>query len=163
MILALSDDLKPIAAEVLAKVGARIAAALPDVEVHHIGATAIAGALTKGDLDVVLRVGSQDFAAATEKLRAVFDVKQPENWTPYFASFGSDSDFALSVGVQLVIENSEADFFLFARDYLASHPEALAAYNQLKRNFSGLGPEAYWAAKERFFAEIIARMPEPRR
>lgn len=161
VILTLSDELKPTTSEVLTKVRSRIAAVLPVVEIHHIGATAIPGALTKGDLDVVLRVEPQDFLLAIQKLRTAFAVKQPENWDRYFASFGSDSDFSMPVGVQLVIKDSEADFFLFVRDYLISHPDALVAYNQAKQGSVGLGKNGYWAAKDRVLARIITLKPKP--
>ncbi len=161
MILVLSDELQPAVSDVLTRVGARVATVLPAIEVHHIGATAIPGALTKGDLDVVLRVAARDFHAAIEKLRQVFAVKQPENWDPCFASFGSDTDFALPVGVQLVIEDSEADFFVFVRDYLSSHPDALADYNRAKQEALACDAKGYWAAKNRILAAIIALKPKP--
>jgi GrpB-like predicted nucleotidyltransferase (UPF0157 family) len=161
VILTLSDNLKPIISDVLRRVCLRIAAALPDVEVHHIGATAITGALTKGDLDVVLRVEADEFHAAVEKLRGAFAVKQPENWDPYFASFGSDTDFAMPVGVQLVIKDSEADFFLFVRDYLISHPESLAHYNLAKQGSASLEAKDYWAAKDRVLAQILSLKSNP--
>ena len=161
MILTLSDNLAPTTSDVLTRVFLRIAAALPEVEVHHIGATAIPGALTKGDLDVVLRVEANEFHAAVEKLRGAFAVKQPENWDPYFASFGSDTDFAIPVGVQLVIKDSEADFFLFVRDYLISHPDALANYNLAKQESASLTANDYWTAKDRVLAEILSRKPKP--
>lgn len=134
----------------------RIAALLPDVEVHHIGATAIPGALTKGDLDVLLRVDGCEFQSAIEILGTSFPVKQRQNWDSNFASFGSDTDYALPLGVQLVVRDSEADFFLFVRDYLISHPEALAAYNRVKREHAGSGVDEYWSAKNRVLAPIIA-------
>ena len=156
MSLTLSDELMPIATGVFAQVCNRIATLLPGTEVHHVGATAISGALTKGDLDVVVRVEAGDFAATIEKLRTAFLVKQPENWDPYFASFGTDTEYPLPVGVQLVIIDSEADFFLFVRDYLASHPDALAAYNRAKRESLGLSPGDYWKAKDRVLAPIVS-------
>jgi GrpB-like predicted nucleotidyltransferase (UPF0157 family) len=160
VILTVSDDLRPTTSEVLTEVCERIAAMLPAVEVHHIGATAIPGALTKGDLDVVLRVEAQDFNSTIAKLRAAFALKQPENWDPYFASFGSDTDYAMPVGVQLVIKNSEADFFLFVRDYLRSHADALAEYNQAKEESVARGAKDYWNAKNRVLAQIIALKPK---
>ena len=161
MILTNSDNLKPITSDVLTKVCLRIAAALPEVEVYHVGATAIPGALTKGDLDVVVRVEADEFHAAVEMLRGAFAVKQPENWDPWFASFGSDTDFAMPVGVQLVVKDSEADFFLFVRDYLISHPDALALYNLAKQESASLEAKAYWNAKDRVLAQILSLRPKP--
>lgn len=156
MNLTRSEDLAPIAAKVLEEVSAKIAAQLPDVEVHHIGATAIPGGLTKGDLDVLLRVEDSEFHSAIERLRTSFAVKQAENWDPCFASFGSDTDYDLPVGVQLVVKDSEADFFLFVRDHLISNAEALAAYNRIKLEAADKSPDEYWSAKNRFLSSIVA-------
>lgn len=139
----------------------RIAAVLPGVEVHHIGSTAISGALTKGDLDVLLQVEAQDFPSVVAKLRAEFGVKQPENWRPDFASFGSDTDFAMPVGVQVVVKDSEVDFFLFVRDHLIANPDALALYNQAKVESFSRNPEDYWASKNRVLTQILALRPKP--
>lgn len=159
VILTLSDKLQPTVSRVLTEVGAQIASVLPGVEVHHIGATAIPGALTKGDVDVVIRVEAKQFTAATEQLRTVFAVKQPENWDPYFASFGHDTAYDLPLGVQLAVIDSEADFFLFVRDYLIAHPDSLAAYNHAKQQAANLTPKEYWAAKDRVLARVIALKP----
>jgi GrpB-like predicted nucleotidyltransferase (UPF0157 family) len=158
--LTVSDKLLPMASAVFLEVCSHIAATLPAVEVHHIGATAIPGALTKGDLDVVLRVEAHEFQSAVAKVRAAFAVKQPENWEPCFASFGSDQGFAMPVGVQVVIKESEADFFLFVRDFLISNPDALADYNHAKQESFGRGDDEYWAAKDRVLARIIALKPK---
>lgn len=157
MHLTTSEALAPQVRAILPRLAEQIAAVLPGVEVHHIGATAIPGALTKGDLDVVLRVDHEQFQAAVAALRTRFDVRQPENWDATFASFGTDTAFDLPVGVQLVIKDSEADFFLTTRDYLIAHPSALADYNQAKRDHANQGANAYWAAKDRVLRDILAR------
>lgn len=133
---------------------------MPGAEVHHVGATAIPGAVTKGDLDVLIRVDGHDFHEAVEKLRSTFCVKQPENWDPCFASFGTDTEFRMQVGVQLVVRDSEADFFLFVRDYLIEHPQALQEYYELKLKSLDGGSEGYWSAKDRFLSAILKRRPQ---
>lgn len=154
-----AHELASQVAAILPQISVRIAEILPGVEVHHVGATSIPGALTKGDLDVVLRVEDDRFARAVERLRTRFQVKQPENWDPYFASFGNDTEFALPVGVQLVVKDSEADFFLFVRDYFATHAEALARYNRAKQEQADKGEKEYRAAKDRVLASVLAERP----
>lgn len=146
----------PRVQRVLAEVVARLRVLLPDAEIEHIGATAIPGALTKGDLDVMVRVLSFEFQAAAEKLKTVFSIKQPTNWTENFASFGEDHGYELPLGIQLVAKDSDADFFVFLRDYFTKDSAALAKYNQLKILHASQGPESYWEAKNTFFSEIIA-------
>jgi GrpB-like predicted nucleotidyltransferase (UPF0157 family) len=136
-----------------------LASLLPDAEFHHIGATAIPGAITKGDVDVLLRVAPSRFVEATGILRRYFITKQPENWTGSFASFGDDSSFPFPLGVQLVIKDSESDFFLFLHEYFTSDRRHLAEYNRIKLDFAPLGAEAYWKEKDRFLSAILAARP----
>lgn len=68
----------------------RLRRLLPGAEIEHIGATAIPGTLTKGDVDLCVRVARAGFRAAADTLAVHFTTKQPENWTEDFASFGED-------------------------------------------------------------------------
>ena len=151
-----ADELKPQVQRVLSQVAAQLEALIPGTELHHIGATAIPGALTKGDIDVLLRVSGTRFQTVVDRLKRHFTIKQPANWTPGFASFGDDTSFELPLGVQVVVKDAREDFLLFLRDYLISHPEALAEYNRLKMTHAAEGPEGYWKAKDRFLAKILA-------
>lgn len=151
-----ADELMPQVERVLSRVFARLRALLPDAELHHVGATALPGALTKGDIDVLVRVAPERFQAAVDVLRQHFLVKQPDNWTSEFASFGDDTGPELPLGIQVVVRNSSDDFFLFLHDYFTSHRDALRAYNRLKRAHAGEGPEGYWKAKNDFLAKILS-------
>ncbi len=154
--LATADELRPQVERMLARVLAQLGALVPEGECHHIGATALPGALTKGDVDVLLRVSPARFQPAVESLRPHFAIKQPHNWTAEFASFGDDTGYELPLGVQVVVKDSPSDFLLFLRDYLAAHGEALAEYNRVKSAHAPEGPEAYWRAKDAFLARILA-------
>lgn len=151
--------LAPQVERLLASLRPRLRRLLPVADIEHIGATAIAGALTKGDVDVCVRVAPAEFRAAADTLAAHFAIKQPENWTADFASFGDDTGFQLPVGVQLVARESEADQFVFLREYFIANPAALADYNRLKLRHAADGPEAYWQAKNALFAKILATRP----
>jgi GrpB-like predicted nucleotidyltransferase (UPF0157 family) len=154
------SDFAPQVRAALARVFAQIHSLLPEVEVEHIGATAIPGAITKGDLDVMVRVPPSQFDVAVAKLKTVFAVKQPKNWNESFASFGDDTAYGLPLGVQLVVKDSESDFFLYLRDHFIQHPDALAAYNELKLRNANKGSDAYWQAKHIFLSEILAARPK---
>jgi GrpB-like predicted nucleotidyltransferase (UPF0157 family) len=151
------SDLRLQVREIFARVLPQILSLLPDAEVAHIGATAIPGALTKGDLDIMVRVSSARFPDAVAKLKTSFSLKQPKNWNDSFASFGDDTGYVLPLGVQLIVKDSESDFLLFLRDHFIKHPEVLEAYNQLKLRYADQGPEAYWQAKDTFLTEILAK------
>ena len=146
----------PQVERLLAQLAPQLRGLLPGADIEHIGATAISGAITKGDVDVTVRVNPAEFRAAADTLAAHFAIKQRENWTADFASFGDDTGFELPVGVQLVARDSEADQFVFLRDYFIANPEALADYNRLKIRRAADGADAYWNAKNDLFAKILA-------
>jgi GrpB-like predicted nucleotidyltransferase (UPF0157 family) len=151
-----ADELIPQVESILDRVFAQVRGLVPDAELHHIGATALPGALTKGDVDVLLRVTPARFQSAVDVLRPHFAVKQPVNWTSEFASFGDDVGHDLPVGIQVVVKDSSADFLLYLRDYFTARPEALSEYNRLKVAHADEGEEGYWRAKDEFFARILA-------
>ena len=140
---------------VLTSIYVQLGSLLPDAEIEHIGATAVPGAVTKGDVDVVILVAPPAFQAAIEILKKHFSIKQPTNWTKNFASFGDDASYDLPLGIQLVIKGSEADSLVFLRNYLILNPDVLTDYNRLKVQYAKDGPDAYWKAKDSFLSRIL--------
>lgn len=151
-----ANELAPRVQQVLAAVREKLAAILPGTALEHIGATAIPGAITKGDVDIVLRVAPGAFPAIVDKLRAHFAVRQAANWNENFASFGDDMGYGLPLGIQVVIRDSDMDFLTYLRDYLADRPDVREEYNRVKLQNADQGPESYWKAKDAFFAKILA-------
>jgi GrpB-like predicted nucleotidyltransferase (UPF0157 family) len=151
-----SDDLAPVLEVHLPRISTQLAALVPSGEFHHIGATAIPGSITKGDVDVLRRVEALDFLPAVQSLRSHFAINQPENWTSEFASFADERSFPFPLGVQLVVKASEWDFFIFLVEYFISNPEYLAEYNRIKIESAPLGVVEYRNAKESYLTPIIA-------
>ena len=149
------SELMPRVERTLDRVMARLRALVPGAGLHHIGATALPGALTKGDVDVLVRVAPARFPATVEVLGRHFAVKQPANWTPSFASFGDDDGYELPLGIQVVVEGGAEDFFLFLRDHFIADPGALAEYDRLKTAHAPAGAEAYWRAKAAYLGSIL--------
>ena len=132
-----------------------IRALLPDAEVEHAGATAIPGSLTRGDLDLLVRVPASIFAAAAKALEDRYEIDQPDNWTPSFASFAERSG-TLSVGVQLVSAGSDVDVaFVSLRALLRKRPDLVDRVNGMKRAFDGGDPQAYAAAKDELYTRML--------
>ena len=130
---------------------------VPGAAVEHVGATAVPGALTKGDVDVLVRVGEAEVPAAVEALSRQYAIHQPHNWTPTLASFTDPDAADLPVGIQLVVRGSDADkFFGPFRDALISSDTLLAEYNELKRGLDGLEYELYTERKGRFIERVLA-------
>ena len=125
-------------------------------EVEHVGATAVPGALTKGDVDVLVRVGAPEFAAAVEALSRRYAIHQPHNWTATLASFTDPDAAEFPVGIQLVVKGSEADMFFGPfRDALIGSDELLAEYNELKRGLDGFEYERYTELKGQFIERVL--------
>ena len=129
---------------------------VPDADVEHVGATAVPGALTKGDVDVLVRVRETAFQTAIAILARRYAIHQPHNWTPTLASFKVPDTVEREVGIQLVVEGSDADgFFLPFRDALINSPALLAEYNQLKQRLDGLDYEHYTEQKGEFIEGVL--------
>lgn len=127
--------------------------ALPDAMVEQIGATAIPGAWSKGDVDLLVRVPAPELAAAVEALRSLYTPHQLENWTATFASFVL---LGAAVGVQLVAAAGPEDVeFVRFRERLSADPALLARYNELKRCHEGAAEDDYRAAKAAFVRRVV--------
>jgi GrpB-like predicted nucleotidyltransferase (UPF0157 family) len=124
-----------------------------------VGSTSIPGALTKGDLDLLVRVDAAGFDPAVVGLRRLYAVHQPENWTPTYASFLDPTAVDPPVGVQLAVRGS-ADDLLFApfRQALIYDPALLRAYNDLKLSLDGADYERYTDVKGAFVEQVLARL-----
>lgn len=149
-------DWIPLVERVLHGAFAQLRSLLPNAELHHIGSTALPVGVTKGDVDLLVRVSPENFAPTVEAFKQRFAMKQPENWTTDFASFGDDQGYELPLGIQVVVKDSSSDFLLYLRDYFLAHPEALEQYNRLKTNHAHEGAESYWRAKDAFLQSILA-------
>ena len=76
---------------------------LPFADIQHVGGTVIPGLLTKGDLDINVRVQSEDFEGAVELLKELYEINQPENWSDVYASFKNDDSYILPLGIQVSV------------------------------------------------------------
>jgi GrpB-like predicted nucleotidyltransferase (UPF0157 family) len=111
------------------------------------GGSSLPGLVTKGDIDLHLRVRSAEFAAAVERLQTVARIAHPEIWTPSFATFERVEPPV--VGIAVTVRGSEHDVrFTTAWERLAGDGAAREEYNALKQ------AEDYEAAKSSFFDRI---------
>ena len=132
-----------------------LAAELPaGAQIHHVGATAIPGCLTKGDLDIVVRVTAENFADADLILASKFNRNEGSIRTATFSAF-EDASSDPHVGIQLTTIDGPFDFFHhFVRALLRS-PELLSEYNALKRAHNGCDAQLYRAAKAQFIERVL--------
>src|SRR5712692_8771334 len=147
-------EVAPLADEVVAEVATELRALLPDCDVEHIGATALPDGVTKGDVDVNIRVPASSFERVVEMLTARFAVAQPQNWSPTYASF-SDPDRALPLGLQVTVIGSPDDFLVMLRDLMRSDPVLRQDYERCKTQAARLGRRGYWEAKNRMLQDLL--------
>jgi hypothetical protein len=109
----------------------------------------VPGALTKGDVDLHLRVPAAEFGAVVGRLRAAYAVVHPEIWGPTLATFAVVAD--LPAGLAATPVGSEHDVrFTRTWERIAADPALVAAYNAVK-----LGPAAgYEERKSAFFDRL---------
>ena len=131
----------------------KLSSLFPDADIEHIGATSVPGSVTKGDLDINVRVDPNDFQWAREILAGLYQINQPDNWTSGFASF---KDKCRDLGVQLTALGSVDDFFVAQREYLKNHPEKVTDLNGLKLKFEGKSMDEYREEKGIFFEKLKA-------
>ena len=135
----------------------RLGELLPGAEIHHIGSTAVPGSLTKGDLDINVRVPFAEFVSAASVLAASYPANAESSRSATFLSF-ADEGASPPLGIQLTAIGGPEDFFCLLRDHLQSHPAINEEYNDLKRRCEGADMEDYRRAKSLFLEALLASL-----
>ena len=128
---------------------------IPDCDVEHVGSTAVAGTLTKGDLDILVLVTMEAFPCAEARLAERLDRNAPSWRSDVFSSFKDDAADP-PLGVQLAVRGRGSEHFIRFRDMLAAEPRVLAEYNSLKAQFEGGEMTAYRERKGEFIERVLA-------
>lgn len=162
-VLALPEDqraLRDRAAHLFGRVRAEPEVALPaDCHVLHVGATAIPGCLTKGDLDLVVRCKATDFAKADRVLADRFARNLGSLSTANFSAF-EDAASVPPCGVQLTVRGGPLDVFHLFADALRNDAILVGRYNALKRRYDGRSMDAYRDAKAAFVHSVLGLSPD---
>lgn len=132
----------------------RILRVVPNADIQHIGSTAIPGSLTKGDLDIQVRVKQKDFEKAQNSLSKMYKSNKGNPPTKTYASFKNDGA-KIPLGVQLTVIGSKEDNFTILRDILLSDKKHLKAYNSLKKRHQGKPMREYRKAKGKFVEKVL--------
>jgi GrpB-like predicted nucleotidyltransferase (UPF0157 family) len=146
-----SDDLLDEAREARDEVEKSLVALGVPGELVLTGSASVPGALTKGDIDLHLRVAPDGFEAAVVRLRLAYPVGSPHSWAETLAVF--DVPRSRATGLAVTPVGSEHDRrFTRAWEELRSRPELLLQYNALK--LASTGAEDYEVRKSDFFTAI---------
>jgi GrpB-like predicted nucleotidyltransferase (UPF0157 family) len=127
---------------------------IPDADIQHVGSTAIPGSITKGDLDIQVRVSQVSFQDAVQKLSGIYDLNEGSTQTDWFRAFKDDLSIP-PLGVQLTVVNSELDIFWKMREILLCNERLRIEYDELKQTYNGKLMEDYRQAKGLFFQKLM--------
>lgn len=127
---------------------------LPGEDIQHVGATSIPGSLTKGDIDIQIRVDERSFAKTRKILQKYFKLDPENPLTIDYACF-KDNKSKMSIGIQLTVKNSKYDDFYKIRDLLINDKKLLKKYNEIKKKYQGKFMTEYREEKEKFFEKIV--------
>jgi hypothetical protein len=120
-------------------------------ELTLTGGSSVDGALTKGDVDLHLRVAPASFDGVVAVLEGVYEVVLPEIWQPGSLATFAVPGTALPTGVAVTPVGSPHDVrFRRSWELLAADPRLLAVYNAVKL----AGPD-YEAEKSAFFDQLL--------
>ncbi len=127
---------------------------VPGADIQYVGSTAIPGSLTKGDLDIQVRVLSTKYIMAKEKLSNIY-VINTEGFASDDAISFEDYSNQPSLGIHLTVMDGSADIQWEFRDALVASSVLREQYDQLKRQFEGCSMNKYRDAKADFVSRIL--------
>lgn len=129
---------------------------LPNAEVEHMGGTAVPGALTKGDIDIQIRIRQEDFSQYLEILKHRFVENNRHLWTSDFAIFKDETEFPEEDKVDMLVTmiDSPSDVCHKYRDLLRTNSELREEYNRMKLASDGRSKEEYAEAKELIYQKL---------
>jgi GrpB-like predicted nucleotidyltransferase (UPF0157 family) len=133
-----------------ARVEGHLHSLLPAAHIEHVGSTALPDGLTKGDLDIQVRLQREDYDAACRVLSALFE-DNPGGFTEQGRSF-KDASTDPPLGIHVTIIDGPSDTQSRQRDLLRERPDLRAQYEALKKNFDGGDMDEYRRAKDSFFS-----------
>jgi acyl-CoA thioester hydrolase len=129
---------------------AALRALAPYADVEHVGATAVPGLPTKGDLDLQVRVHRERFDDAKATLAQHFRPYDHAYQAPDGASFEVEHPLVPAM-LHLTVIDSDADEQWVFRDLLREDEALSSSFRQLRHAYAGR-PMAEWrAAKAQVF------------
>ncbi len=143
---------------IYALVKKRVSAELPEAQVEHIGSSAITGAISKGDLDILVRVSAANFEFALNRIQKMGFVEKAGTLRTDSLCMLITEDYDLDVAIQLIVSGSEFEEFALFRDRMNLRPVLVEKYNQLKLACAGMSEVEYRKIKSEFIANVLAEL-----
>lgn len=152
-----SDGLLDLARQTRDEVADALSALGVHGELVLTGGASVPGALTKGDIDLHLRVAPDAFRDVVARLRVAYPVASPLSWAATLAVFELPGRRPTGLAVTPVGSEHDRRFSLAWR-LLRDDPQLLAEYNALKWGSPGTGD--YERRKSAFFSALASEPPE---
>ena len=133
-----------------------LSAILPDARIEHVGASAIAGAYSRGGVDVCVAVPRETFDEALGVLCEAGYVQGALDDAGDRRAALIAPHAATALTLQLIESGSAHEALMRFRDALRGDATLLARYNAIKIEAGPLGGAAYRDAKARFIAGVLA-------
>lgn len=111
-------------------------ALLPYAEVFHVGGTAIENSLTKGDVDIQVRVSANQFQQAKLLLASVYNISYEIVQTDFYCAFETRR-YDLSLRIHLTIVGSQKDIFWRITKVLNSNLYFRIEFTEMKLRYHG--------------------------
>ncbi len=147
------STVREIACREFSRIEAVIKRTLPDTQIEHVGSTALPHGVTKGDLDIQVRIDAPRFDAAKAALAHEFALDPDNVWGDGAVSFKIE-DAEIPTGVHLTVVGGPFDLQWRFRELLKARPDLLSEYDDIKRRFEGGRVIDYRNAKAKFFGRI---------
>ena len=151
-----SDRIRPHAERILREQRASLAAAGVPGELELVGGSSVVGALTKGDVDLHLRVEAALFDEAVARCKRMFSVVHPEIWCATLATFDVPADLPTGLAVTPLGSEHDVRFWRVWR-LLASDSALVTEYNSVKRDAAA---DEYESRKSAFFDRVLEAWAE---
>ena len=133
-----------------------LSAILPDARIEHVGASAVAGAYSRGGVDVCVAVPREAFDEALGVLCEAGYVQAALDDAGDRRAALVAPHAATALTLQLIESGSAHEALMRFRDALRSDATLLARYNAIKIEAGLLGGAAYRDAKTRFIVGVLA-------
>lgn len=137
------------------KVSCEVLKLLPWARTEHIGASSILGAISKGDLDIVVLVPDHLHEHSVAQLESVgYKIKLDTHRCSELCMLVSPTDD--NIALQVIARSSKfKDIFTNFRDRLLRDPSLVIAYNEVKLKSCHLSEHQYREAKSEFIEKIL--------
>lgn len=130
---------------------------LPYHSIEHIGASAIPGAVSKGDLDICIVTPQGPISATINTIKALGYREKEETLRTDQLCMLIPMSGNRDVALQVIEAGSQFEFFLTFRDALRANPDWVSEYNRVKQDASSLTEERYRHRKTDFIESILKR------